>query len=50
MNYIFKAKYMSIQCRIKLYRQKGKDLVMKENRNLTEKNKCFRETRYKELF
>ena len=40
---------MSIQQGIKKYGQEGKDSVMKETRNLAEKNECFREVKYESL-
>ena len=44
-----KTEQLSIQSRIKKYREKGKSSVMKEIRNLAEKNDCFKEVIYRRL-
>ena len=47
--FCFKAEHMSIKQGIKMHGQKGKDSVMKEIRNLAEKNECFKEVEYDSL-
>ena len=44
--FCFKAEQMSIQEGVTKHGQKGKESVMKEIRNLAEKNECFREVNY----